>query len=89
MFAAADVQDSKQLFAGAALEVPLVRLIVTSLRRTADGTLRPGFFRDLPAHHYTSELVIQQLEAATDWGRYGELYTYDAYHEEYQLAPTG
>ena len=51
------------------------------------GTLRPGFFRDLLAHHYTSEQVTQQLEAATDWGRCGELYTYDANHEEYQLDP--
>jgi NitT/TauT family transport system ATP-binding protein len=84
-FAHADVQQSKQIFATAALEIPLVRLVVTSLQRTPDGTLRAGFFRDLLAHHYTSEQVAQQLETATDWGRYAELYTYDAGPEEYRL----
>lgn len=77
-FANADVQQSKKIFAEAAWEVPLVRLIATSLRRSADGVLRDGFFRDLLAHHYTSEQVAQQLETATDWGRYAELYEYDA-----------
>ncbi|MEU1625271.1 nitrate/sulfonate/bicarbonate ABC transporter ATP-binding protein [Streptomyces sp. NPDC020096] len=77
-FANADVQRSKKIFAEAAWEVPLVRLIATSLRRSADGVLRDGFFRDLLAHHYTSEQIAQQLETATDWGRYAELYEYDA-----------
>ncbi|MEU5425667.1 nitrate/sulfonate/bicarbonate ABC transporter ATP-binding protein [Streptomyces olivoreticuli] len=84
-FADADVQRSKQIFAEAALEVPLVRLITTSLRQNPGRTLRAGFFRDLLAHHYTSEQVDQQLETATDWGRYAELYAYDADPQEYRL----
>ncbi|MFI1801663.1 nitrate/sulfonate/bicarbonate ABC transporter ATP-binding protein [Streptomyces sp. NPDC020379] len=88
-FARADVQESKRIFADAVLDAaPLVRLVVTSLRRT-DGTLRSGFFRDLLAHHYTSEQVTQQLETATDWGRYAELYSYDAAREEYALDEGG
>ncbi|GAA0397570.1 nitrate/sulfonate/bicarbonate ABC transporter ATP-binding protein [Streptomyces luteireticuli] len=84
-FARADVQESKTIFAEAVQEAaPLVKLIVTSLRRTG-GTLRAGFFRDLLAHHYTSEQVTQQLETATDWGRYAELYSYDAAPEQYAL----
>jgi NitT/TauT family transport system ATP-binding protein len=86
-FSAADVQTSKQIFAGAALGVPLVRLITTSLQNSVDGGLRAGFFRDLLAHHYTAEQVTAQLEVATDWGRYAELYSYDAVHEEYRLDP--
>ncbi|MEU9253536.1 AAA-associated domain-containing protein [Streptomyces sp. NPDC048270] len=46
---------------------------------------RAGFFRDLLSHHYTSEQVEQQLETATDWGRYGELYGYHADAQEYRL----
>ncbi|MDI5967853.1 nitrate/sulfonate/bicarbonate ABC transporter ATP-binding protein [Streptomyces sp. SL13] len=87
-FGRADVQRSKQIFATAALEIPLVRLIVTSLQITPARTLRAGFFRDLLAHHYTSEQVTRQLETATDWGRYAELYSYDAGPEEYRLDTT-
>ncbi|WP_078966380.1 nitrate/sulfonate/bicarbonate ABC transporter ATP-binding protein [Streptomyces sp. WM6378] len=84
-FAGADVRSSKRIFAEAGTDAPLVRLITTSLRQSPDGTLRAGFFRDVLAHHYTSEQVTQQLETATDWGRYAELYGYDAEREEYRL----
>ncbi|MEU9097625.1 nitrate/sulfonate/bicarbonate ABC transporter ATP-binding protein [Streptomyces sp. NPDC048361] len=84
-FAGADVRGSKEIFAAAAPEAPLIHLITTSLRQSPDGTLRAGFFRDVLAHHYTSEQVARQLETATDWGRYGELYGYDAEREEYGL----
>ena len=84
-YAGADVQRSKTIFAEAALHVPLIRLITRSLRQNPDGTLHAGFFRDLLAHPYTSEQVTQQLETATDWGRYAELYGYDADPQEYRL----
>jgi len=84
-FADADVQLSKEIFAPAALEVPLIRLITHSLRGQPEEGLRDGFFRDLLAHHFTSEQVDQQLETATDWGRYAELYSYDAGRREYRL----
>ncbi|GEC10259.1 ABC transporter permease [Streptomyces spinoverrucosus] len=84
-FAAADVQRSKTLFAEAAMNAPLVKLITSSLRNNPAGTLRAGFFRDLLAHHFTSEQVTRQLETATDWGRYAELYSYDAEPQEYHL----
>ncbi|MGW1198285.1 ABC transporter ATP-binding protein [Streptomyces sp. NPDC002536] len=88
-FAGADVQESKRIFADAVPEAaPLVKLIVTTLRRTA-GPVRAGFFRDLLAHHYTSEQVTEQLETATDWGRYAELYAYEAGREEYELDEAG
>lgn len=86
-FAAADVQTSKQLFAATMPHIPLVRTILTSLQRTDDGTLRADFFRGLLAHDYTAEQITAQLDVATDWGRYGELYAYDAISEEYQLDP--
>ncbi|MFE3685076.1 AAA-associated domain-containing protein, partial [Streptomyces sp. NPDC059095] len=84
-FAGADVRRSKEIFAAAAVDAPLVRLITTSLRQNPEAALRAGFFRDVLAHHYTSEQVTQQLETATDWGRYAELFGYDAEREEYRL----
>lgn len=86
-FAGADVQTSKEIFAATADAIPLVHTMLTSLRNTGDGTLRIGFFRDLLAHHYTSEQITQQLDIATDWGRYAELYSYNAINEEYELDP--
>ncbi|QNP74257.1 nitrate/sulfonate/bicarbonate ABC transporter ATP-binding protein [Streptomyces roseirectus] len=83
-FADADVQESKRIFAAAAVHAPLVRLITSSLQQNPRGTLRAGFFRDLLAHHFTSEQVTRQLETATDWGRYAELYAYDAEPQEYR-----
>ncbi|MEU6709415.1 ABC transporter ATP-binding protein [Streptomyces wuyuanensis] len=88
-FARADVQRSKRIFAEAVADVPLVKLIVTSLRQNPAGTQRAGFFRDLLAHNFTSEQVTQQLETATDWGRYAELYSYEAEPQEYHLDTTG
>ncbi|MCX5386365.1 nitrate/sulfonate/bicarbonate ABC transporter ATP-binding protein [Streptomyces sp. NBC_00083] len=88
-FAGADVRGSKEIFAAAATDAPLVRLITTSLGQSPDGTLRAGFFRDVLSHHYTSEQVARQAETATDWGRYGELYGYDAEREEYALITPG
>ncbi|MEU2432526.1 nitrate/sulfonate/bicarbonate ABC transporter ATP-binding protein [Streptomyces sp. NPDC007861] len=88
-FARADVQHSKTIFADAAMGAPLVRLIVASLRQNPKGTLRAGFFRDVLAHHFTTEQVAQQLETATDWGRYAELYSYGAEPQEYRLDESG
>ncbi|MGN5381919.1 AAA-associated domain-containing protein [Streptomyces lasalocidi] len=84
-FAGADVQESKKIFAEAVQHAPLVTLITRSLRNNSGGTLRAGFFRDLLAHHFTAEQVTRQLETATDWGRYAELYSYDAEPQEYHL----
>lgn len=75
----ADIQTSKELFARVAVEhAPLVRTIVKALENSNDGTLRDDFFRDLLCRGYTAEDAEKQLNIAIDWGRYGELFDYDA-----------
>jgi NitT/TauT family transport system ATP-binding protein len=75
----ADMQATKQLFARLAVEhAPLVRTIVKALENSDDGTLRDDFFRDLLRRGYTTEDIEKQLDIAIDWGRYGELFDYDA-----------
>ncbi|CCH79605.1 ABC transporter related protein [Nostocoides japonicum T1-X7] len=75
----ADIQTSKQLFAHHVVEhAPLVRTIVKALENSDDGTLRDDFFRDLLRRAYTTEDIEKQLTIAIDWGRYGELFDYDA-----------
>jgi NitT/TauT family transport system ATP-binding protein len=75
----ADIQTTKQIFARQAVQhAPLVRTIVKALENSDDGTLRDDFFRDLLHRGYTNTDTEQQLDIAIDWGRYGELFDYDA-----------
>jgi NitT/TauT family transport system ATP-binding protein len=88
-FAGADIQRSKDIFRGAALErVPLVRRIHRALGHSADGALREGFFLDLLNRLYSPEEARAQLDTAIDWGRYGELFEYDAGRGEVMLPET-
>ena len=75
----ADIQTSKQIFARLAVErAPLVRTIGKALQNSDDGTLRDDFFRDLLRRGYSDDYTESQLDIAIDWGRYGELFDYDA-----------
>jgi NitT/TauT family transport system ATP-binding protein len=87
-FAGADIQASKQNFATAALErAPLVRVIVNGLERAGDHTLMTGFFTQILRRSFSDDEAHRQLDMAIDWGRYGELYSYDADHDELALDP--
>jgi NitT/TauT family transport system ATP-binding protein len=79
VFVAADILESKQIFAQRARErAPLVRAICKALEATQDGTLGEGFFLDLLRRGFTEEEARRQLQIAVDWGRYGELFDFDA-----------
>ncbi len=85
-FAGADIQGSKEIFREAALKrVPLVRRIRRALEHSTDGALREGFFIDLLAAHYSRDEARAQLDTAIDWGRYAELFEYDAAHGEVRM----
>jgi NitT/TauT family transport system ATP-binding protein len=85
-FAAADIQESKEIFRHAALErVPIVRRIHRALEHSSDGTLREGFFLDLLHNYFSAEESRSQLDTAIDWGRYAELFEYDAGRGEITL----
>ena len=78
-YAKADILTSKQIFARLAAErAPLVRAIVQALRASADGDLREGFFLDLLRRSFSAKKARRQLDTAIDWGRYAELFDYDA-----------
>ncbi len=79
VFAGASIQDSKEIFARAALDrAPLVRTIYRALRGSLDGNLPAGFFTDILRTHVGEEEATRQLDVAVNWGRYAELYAYDA-----------
>jgi len=77
-FTTADIQRSKELFAAQVRDrAPLVRTICRALAG-ADGHLRAGFFLDVLRRGFSAADAQQQLDIAVDWGRYGELFDYDA-----------
>src|SRR5450755_929125 len=78
-FARADIQTRKKMFRKAALaNVPLLRQMEQSLKAKADRTLPDEFFRDLLDEHFSDDESRRQLETAIQWGRYAELFDYDA-----------
>ena len=78
-FARADIDTSKKIFGELIAErAPLIKAILRALRATGDGTLREGFFLDLLRRGFSAEEARRQLDIAIDWGRYGELFEYDA-----------
>ncbi|MDN5726353.1 MAG: nitrate/sulfonate/bicarbonate ABC transporter ATP-binding protein [Propionibacteriales bacterium] len=75
----ADIQGSKEIFARLAVgRAPLVGTVVTALEHSEGGSLLDDFFRDLLRVGYNAEDIEKQLDIAIDWGRYGELFDYDA-----------
>lgn len=52
--------------------------ILHTLQQKADRSLRSDFFLDLWDDYFPIEEAERQLATAVDWGRYGELFEYDA-----------
>jgi NitT/TauT family transport system ATP-binding protein len=78
-FAKADIQTRKAMFRKAALaHVPLLRQMEQALKAKADRTLPAEFFHDLIDEHFSEDESQRQLETAIQWGRYAELFDYDA-----------
>jgi NitT/TauT family transport system ATP-binding protein len=78
-FAQADIQQRKAIFRKAALaNVPLLRQMEQSLKAKADRTLSAEFFLDLLDEHFSEDESRRQFETAIQWGRYAEIFDYDA-----------
>jgi NitT/TauT family transport system ATP-binding protein len=78
-FAQADIQTRKAIFRKAALaNVPLLRQMEQALKAKSNRTLSEEFFHDLLDEHFGEEESRRQLETAIQWGRYAEIFDYDA-----------
>jgi len=78
-FAAANIQTRKTIFRKAALaNVPLLRQMEQALKAKSNRTLSDEFFHDLLDEHFGEEESRRQLETAIQWGRYAEIFEYDA-----------
>ena len=78
-FAAGDIDTAKSIFARQAkARAPLVRDICDNLAATSDGTLSEDFFLDMLRSGFSEDRAYEQLDLAIHWGRYAELYEFDA-----------
>jgi NitT/TauT family transport system ATP-binding protein len=78
-FAQADIQARKAIFRKAALaNIPLLCQMQNALKAKSNRTLSDEFFRDLLDEHFSEDESRRQLETAIQWGRYAEIFDYDA-----------
>jgi NitT/TauT family transport system ATP-binding protein len=78
-FATTTILRSKDLFRQQALgRVPVLSSIVHTLRQKENGSMRADFFLDIWDDHFPTQEAERQMATAIDWGRYGELFEYDA-----------
>jgi NitT/TauT family transport system ATP-binding protein len=83
-FVDADILARKELFRTAALErASLIKQITRSLETKGDRTLPDEFFLDLLEEHFSEDEAKLQIETATNWGRYAELFDYDSNRERF------
>jgi len=88
-FAKADIQERKKIFRAAVLaHVPLLRQMEQALKAKTNRTLPAEFFQDLLDEHFSAEESQRQLETAIQWGRYAELFDYDAASGKLTLTET-
>ena len=78
-FVQADISSRKLLFRDAALaHVTLLQQINHGLKSKSDHAMPLEFFRDLLEERFSEEEAQRQIETALNWGRYGEIFTYDS-----------
>ncbi len=88
-FATGDIQERKKIFRAAVLaNVPILRQMEQALKAKANRTLPAEFFQDLLDEHFSEDESRRQLETAIQWGRYAELFDYDAASGKLTLTET-
>jgi NitT/TauT family transport system ATP-binding protein len=88
-FAQGDIQERKAIFKKAALaNVPLLRQMEQTLKAKANRTMSAEFFQDLLDEHFSEDEARRQLETAIQWGRYAEVFDYDAASGKLTLTET-
>jgi NitT/TauT family transport system ATP-binding protein len=85
-FAEADIGGRKRLFRDVALaHVALLQQMDGILHGKPDHAMPLEFFRDLLQKHFSDAEAQDQIETALNWGRYADLFTYDAQSDRLSL----
>jgi NitT/TauT family transport system ATP-binding protein len=78
-FANSEILRQKELFRDAAVQnVLLLRQIRRALETKSDHTVPEDFFLDMLDEQFSEEETLRQMETAITWGRYAELFDFDA-----------
>jgi NitT/TauT family transport system ATP-binding protein len=89
-FATATILQSKDLFRQAVLaHAPIVATMFKTLGEKHDKSMRADFFLDVLDEYYPAHEAQRQFETAVEWGRYAELFEYDAVEERLTLSDGG
>jgi len=85
-FANSEILRQKELFRVAAIaNVLLLRQIRRALEAKSDHTIPEDFFLDMLDEQFSEEECLRQMETAVAWGRYAELFDYDAGRRRFVL----
>jgi NitT/TauT family transport system ATP-binding protein len=85
-FANSEILRQKELFRNAAIEnVLLLRQIRRALDAKSDHTVPEDFFLDMLDEQFSEEEGQRQMETAVTWGRYAELFDFDAARRRFVL----
>ena len=86
-FANSEILRQKELFRDAAVKnVLLLRQIRRALDSKSDHTIPEEFFLDMLDEQFSEEECIRQMETAVAWGRYAELFDFDAGRRRFVLS---
>jgi NitT/TauT family transport system ATP-binding protein len=85
-YANSEILRQKELFRDAALEnVLLLRQIRRALETKSDHTVPEDFFLDMLDEQFSEEESQRQMETAVTWGRYAEIFDFDASRRRFVL----
>jgi NitT/TauT family transport system ATP-binding protein len=88
-FANSEILRQKELFRDAAqANVLLLRQISRAIEAKSDHTVPEEFFLDMLDEQFSEEECQRQIETAVAWGRYAELFDYDAGRRRFVLPDT-
>ena len=85
-FANSEILRQKELFRNAAVEsVLLLRQIRRALDSKSDHTVPEDFFLDMLDEQFSEDESLSQMQTAIAWGRYAELFDFDAGRRRFVL----
>jgi NitT/TauT family transport system ATP-binding protein len=85
-YANSEILHQKELFRAAATEnVLLLRQIRRALETKSDHTVPEEFFLDMLDEQFSEDESQRQVETAVNWGRYAELFDFDAARRRFTL----
>ena len=83
-YANSEILRQKELFRIAAVEnVLLLRQIVRAIEAKSDRSVPEEFFHDMLDEQFSEDETLRQLETAINWGRYAELFDFDASRQRF------